>query len=377
MGNCGEAYYWAYLTLTRAGIDRISFEKAKTFKSMDIPVTLEKPELSVLIFAHDRKAYLKKAIESVLDQTLDRTKYEIIVVKNFRDIEIDALMAKEKVTSVFAENTNYGDDIMTSVKLSSAEIVCFLEDDDYYCRDKLETVLDEFQRNPKLGYYHHSEFVIDSEGKVLSHQKVREDYTVDLKFNIFSMSSGLLREYILSRGNGNPSMMAIRKSVLAGLSEFIKNFKSPEYFISFAALISGLDVHVNSRKLTYYRVHSSESLKFWNDEESFIKWFLASNVTMYNVFTRILDMVKGTKLQNMAIMERSAYKVLIYIFGGGETFKPTKRDIALFLKSKSFHNRMPNAIPAVILSALWILFPKRAYRFYFKRHRKMASTMIS
>jgi len=44
------------------------------------------PFISVVITAHDRKEYLKQAVDSALNQTLSRDNYEVIVTKNFDTI---------------------------------------------------------------------------------------------------------------------------------------------------------------------------------------------------------------------------------------------------------------------------------------------------
>ena len=45
----------------------------------------ELPYISVIITAYNRKDFLFNAIKSVVNQTLDKKYYEIIVIKNFED----------------------------------------------------------------------------------------------------------------------------------------------------------------------------------------------------------------------------------------------------------------------------------------------------
>ena len=47
------------------------------------------PYISVIITAYNRKEYLLDAINSVINQTLDKKYYEIIVIKNYNDSKID------------------------------------------------------------------------------------------------------------------------------------------------------------------------------------------------------------------------------------------------------------------------------------------------
>ncbi|EQD28177.1 cell wall biosynthesis glycosyltransferase, partial [mine drainage metagenome] len=53
-------------------------------------MTAKQELISVIITAYQRKNYLLDALNSAVNQTLDRKYYEIIVVKNFSDSEIDA-----------------------------------------------------------------------------------------------------------------------------------------------------------------------------------------------------------------------------------------------------------------------------------------------
>ena len=50
---------------------------------------VEKPFISVIVTAYNRKEFLLQAVSSALRQTLPREYYEVIVVKNFEDEEID------------------------------------------------------------------------------------------------------------------------------------------------------------------------------------------------------------------------------------------------------------------------------------------------
>ena len=62
----------------------------------------DKPYISVVITAYDRKVFLLNAIKSVLSQTLDKTYYEIIVIKNFKDDNIDDFIKKNKVIGIIS-----------------------------------------------------------------------------------------------------------------------------------------------------------------------------------------------------------------------------------------------------------------------------------
>ncbi|WP_290705506.1 glycosyltransferase, partial [Ferroplasma sp. Type II] len=62
---------------------------------------MDNPYISVIIVAYNRKNYIKQAIESVLNQTLNQNLYEIIVVKNFEDMEIDDFINKNNIKNIY------------------------------------------------------------------------------------------------------------------------------------------------------------------------------------------------------------------------------------------------------------------------------------
>ncbi|MEM0135907.1 MAG: glycosyltransferase family A protein, partial [Thermoplasmatales archaeon] len=125
------------------------------------------PLISVIVSAHDRKKYLKEALGSCLNQTLPRNQYEIIVVKNFIDEEIDKFIQENHLLSVFTENTTLGQKMAAGIERSSGSIICFLDDDDKFVRDKLTYVSDAFKTINNLGYFHNALITIDETGEIL------------------------------------------------------------------------------------------------------------------------------------------------------------------------------------------------------------------
>ncbi|MEM0143780.1 MAG: glycosyltransferase [Candidatus Parvarchaeum sp.] len=52
------------------------------------------PYISVVVIAYNRKKFIRKALLSVLAQTISKSMYEIIVIKGFKDKEIDNFIKK-------------------------------------------------------------------------------------------------------------------------------------------------------------------------------------------------------------------------------------------------------------------------------------------
>ncbi len=66
------------------------------------------PFISVIITAYNRREFLKHAVRSVLNQTLDKGLYEIIVVKNFKDPEVDRLIEQSRGKVIELDTASIG-----------------------------------------------------------------------------------------------------------------------------------------------------------------------------------------------------------------------------------------------------------------------------
>ena len=63
------------------------------------------PYISVIITAYNRKEFLLNAIKSAINQTLDKKYYEIIVIKNFEDKNIDEFIDNHNIQKIFIDGT--------------------------------------------------------------------------------------------------------------------------------------------------------------------------------------------------------------------------------------------------------------------------------
>jgi len=233
--------------------------------------------ISVIITAYNRKEFLLDAFNSALNQTLDRNKYEIIVTKNFTDDKSDNYIKKNGGKLVFFKRGSIGEQIADALKYAKGEVICFLEDDDLFDKEKLYYIYNIFLKNVNFGYMHNSKYFINENRKKVNtkinryeknkslvlmnkDKKILKFIKVEQDYNIFNMSS-----------------MAIRKDLLMNHLKYLKNLKaSPDAFMYFVALNSDFDLYFTSRKLTYYRLHNSTSINFdsyKNFKETLIQQF--------------------------------------------------------------------------------------------------------
>jgi len=107
------------------------------------------PYISVIIPVTDRIQFVSEAINSSLNQSLERTKYEILVVTNI-DLPQRAM---DNVKIIRSKNKWLGPKVVEGINEAKGEIICLLDDDDLYLPNKLEVVYNAFKENNGLGLF--------------------------------------------------------------------------------------------------------------------------------------------------------------------------------------------------------------------------------
>ncbi len=97
-----------------------------------------KPEVSILLPSYNYEAFIRKAIDSVLDQSF--TNWELIIIDDgSKDNSVEIIKTyKDKRIHLFVqENQGVTKTLNKGLKLSKGRFICFLDADDKYHPDKL------------------------------------------------------------------------------------------------------------------------------------------------------------------------------------------------------------------------------------------------
>ena len=135
------------------------------------------PDITVVITAYNRKDFLEGAINSVLNQTLDKDKFEVIVVKNYSDEMIDNIIRKNGLKQLVMEGA-IGKYLSAAAKASRGRIISFLDDDDKFVENKLEVVYNKFNTEINLVYLHNDATFISDDGKILNNSSNHCDFNL-------------------------------------------------------------------------------------------------------------------------------------------------------------------------------------------------------
>ena len=222
----------------------------------------KKPSISVIITAHDRQQFLIKAVKSVLNSTLDRSFFEIIIVKNFYNEEIDSYLSTEGIKIIQTQEIVLGAKIVLGIENSSSDIIAFLEDDDIYYPEKMSEVMKVF-RDMDIGYYHHNYSLIDSDGNKLfgslGPRRTKKPLILrPLKdgYNWFNS----IRKAVAVGGFFNLSCIAIKKEIiLETINELIKLQVAVDNYMFYLSLDSKFSLFIDNKILVNYRVHDTNA----------------------------------------------------------------------------------------------------------------------
>lgn len=214
-------------------------------------------DASVIIYTYDRKDYILNALHSVVNQTLDRSRYEIIVVKGFKDAGIDREIESKADFNLYIHEKAHGKKLAPAIAASKGDVVFILDDDDQFVHNKLEKIMHFFQDDPELIFSHNSVLKVDSLNKPLKlgqEPLPRTAYWLDTR----NFTRGELSRFLKFRANWYSSCMAFRRDAIFPYLDHLERItQSVDPFLFFMVLTAKGKMLLVPERLSLYRVHSS------------------------------------------------------------------------------------------------------------------------
>jgi glycosyltransferase involved in cell wall biosynthesis len=348
------------------------------------------PFISVIITAYNRKEFLPSAINSVANQTLDKSKYEIIVVKNFEDKEIDSLIKQVGAISLQRGNEIIGSYIVAGIERSTGEVLVFLDDDDEFVQDKLKIVSEIFASDPRIGYYHHDILSIDSSGQEISTNfRNRPSAFIEKTGRLYiknPITETNANKLLRSAAYGYESAIAVRKPVMIPFLQVLKLSieSAPDLFTFYCSLLapsSGILV-VDPLKLTRYRLHSGNISLFKGtkkenssiDNEIPILKFLSREKRSLESIMKMMAVTDDPKhLKNLKVVKKMIgyelynRKLDLDMVDPSSNRRRMLSDTMKFFKY-SFRSRFLGSQVAILVrSLMWVFLPRTTRKTFVKR----------
>lgn len=218
--------------------------RQKSYKPSDIE---EKPLVSVILNNYNYGCFLSQAIESVLIQTYPN--WELIVVDDgSTDNSCEVIKSyQDCLTAIFQENAGQGEALNAGIAQSKGEIICFLDADDYFYKEKLAKVVAGFLNHPEWVQISHCWTSVNREGLPIGRGST-------------ILSQGNVKNLLLQWGRyamGITSGLAYRRTVLQQVLPIPTNKSAAaDTYLATVIPFCGEVGRINER-LMFYRIHGN------------------------------------------------------------------------------------------------------------------------
>jgi len=277
-------------------------------------------EISVIVTAYNRKEFLKDALESLNNQTLEKNKFEVILITNFEYNTYENLNGVNLKHIIM--DGSLGKFLHRGIAESRGEIITFLDDDDKFSNTKLERVFEVFSSRKEIIYLHNAQEFIDRDSNLLERPKNFPSFPNDLLLRSDQIDSVFktLKEFHLDLQHlfFNLSSVSVARKIFDEHSNEIKKLlANPDDLIFYVASASRGELFFTKTKLTMYRVHNSTSNVIGGyDDQRVIeqrKKHFNDIILSQKLF---LDIIKNPVLNSYETSKLTYYQALLYKIEG-------------------------------------------------------------
>lgn len=332
------------------------------------------PFLSVVVTAHDRRAYLRGAIESLLAQSLAPDRFEVLVVKNYADPTLDRFLLASGTNHWVTKAGPLSQKLIEALGRARGRVVTFLEDDDLYAPERLAAVESAFRAEPGLGFFRNGFEAIDETGRRYGGplpdalRRSREG-ACDLLVREPEKEAEY-RRLVDGLPDFNTSTMAIRRDLLEQvLPLFARIGSGADRFLFCTALALPCSLRFDRRPLTRYRVHGGNTGVMTageSDRLGLVDRIMASNRADEPVLYELLR----RSPRRLAAHDCEGRMLVNEIYAELRDRSVDRRRMARLLRGLPAHRDTPSvrANRRLVLEGLaYLLFPSTARRVHRRR----------
>jgi glycosyltransferase involved in cell wall biosynthesis len=200
--------------------------------------------LSVIIPCFNQAHYLRDALDSVLAQTFDA--WEAIVVDDGSIDDTAAVatsFADPRIRYIHQENQGLSAARNTGIRVAQGEYLAFLDADDEWAPQFLQTCVDYLGRSPDVAAVYTGSCLVDRQGEVLPHR------------GNALWSGSELRSRLLEAGFFPVSAVVVRTVVVRELGLFDTSLTSVEDWDLWLRVLQHHEMHGIDEPLARYRVY--------------------------------------------------------------------------------------------------------------------------
>lgn len=268
----------------------------------------ELPLISVIMNCHNSEEFLREAIDCVLNQTYSN--FEVVfwdncssdhsaeIVKSYDDNRIKYYYASQKTLLGQARNL--------AISKSKGELITFLDCDDLWDNNWLETVSNEFSNNYKLAIVYCRFAIFGNKTDTIMRKVSNEDSILDLDFFIDNYTLGM-------------SGSCFRKSIWEeGNIRFSDNYNLIEDYDFFLRIASHGEVKYLVHPYMHYRIHGNnltDKSSSWTSELKDLRSKIEQQAPSYEHLKKHIPAlnkkIKEYAFHDMMIVEKLYFKAFI------------------------------------------------------------------
>lgn len=208
------------------------------------------PDVSVIICNYNNARYIGRAIRSCLKQTLDKNRYEIVVVDDCSTDESREVISSfaDSVKPIFlVENKGVAEASNVGIKHALGRFIIRVDADDYISPLTLQFLLEILEQNPDIGFVYSDHLRVDDDERVLK------------RINLDTLN-------LLTRHGAG---IMFRKSYMEAIGLYKPELRNAEDYDLIKRYIKNWDGFHLPIPLYRYRLHD---MNMTRDEESRKKW---------------------------------------------------------------------------------------------------------
>jgi glycosyltransferase involved in cell wall biosynthesis len=212
---------------------------------------MHKPLVSVVIPTYNRETYLRQAIESVAGQSYSQI--EIIVIDDGSDYNYAEVICDSFPNCYYYYKPNGGLSSARNFGIKNAKgtLIAFLDDDDFWAKDKLTIQVTALIDHPQVDLVHSAATVVDEKGNITDDIIGASEEKAHLRSgNVFWNALGV---WVVK----SPTPL-IRKNVFKEDMMFDENIKVGEDIDFYQRLFYRHKILYIREPLAYYRTYDDE-----------------------------------------------------------------------------------------------------------------------
>lgn len=244
------------------------------------------PIVSVIIPAYNHEAFVKKAVESVLNQTYKD--FELIIVDDCSPDKTYNILKtiKDDRISLYKNEVNSGavETFYRGLSAARGKYIALLNSDDFWVEDKLQTQVDFLENNNNIHAVFSDASFVDENDTILTKDEFA--WTDTFKVSNKTSNEWLNHFYYYYNCICHPSML-IRKDVITSLPPYDLRLRQLPDFKMWINFVKKYNLHIMPDKLVCFRILKNEA----NSSSDSVENRIRVRNEMYFIFNEFFDNV--------------------------------------------------------------------------------------